>query len=92
MSSENVKVLVMPLFLQVEALLDAFMKDTKLSYDEVIKALNDMNSKKDIREIFQVSECSTICEHISTDNKQYNGATDQLLQSENICSLSYNIL
>ncbi|XP_053389654.1 cilia- and flagella-associated protein 36-like [Mercenaria mercenaria] len=36
----------------VEALLDAFTKDTKLTHDEVIQALNDMNSKKDIREVF----------------------------------------
>ena len=39
----------------MEDLLEAFVKDTKLSHDQVIKALKDMNSKKDIRDVFQAS-------------------------------------
>ncbi|KAL4238980.1 Cilia- and flagella-associated protein 36 [Mactra antiquata] len=37
----------------IEALLAAFCKDSKLSHDEVIQALKNMNEKKDIREVFQ---------------------------------------
>ncbi|XP_061173239.1 cilia- and flagella-associated protein 36-like [Saccostrea echinata] len=37
----------------IQKLLDAFIKDTGISHDQVIKALQDMNKKKDIKEMFQ---------------------------------------
>ncbi|KAL5008428.1 hypothetical protein ScPMuIL_014009 [Solemya velum] len=37
----------------VAALLEGFIKDSGLSYEQVLKALGDMNAKSDLREIFQ---------------------------------------
>ncbi|XP_078316202.1 uncharacterized protein LOC111130096 isoform X2 [Crassostrea virginica] len=37
----------------IQKLLDAFMKDTGISHDQIIKALHDMNRKQDIKEMFQ---------------------------------------
>lgn len=37
----------------IQKLLDAFMKDTGISHDQIISALNDMNKKQDIKEMFQ---------------------------------------
>lgn len=37
----------------IQKLLDAFMKDTGISHDQIITALNDMNKKQDIKEMFQ---------------------------------------
>ncbi|KAL3874662.1 hypothetical protein ACJMK2_037644 [Sinanodonta woodiana] len=37
----------------VEALLEGFLNDTGLTHKEVIKALTDMNSRNDLRELFQ---------------------------------------
>lgn len=42
---------------QIQKLLDAFMKDTGISHDQIITALNDMNKKQDIKEMFQVNIC-----------------------------------
>ncbi|XP_062584327.1 cilia- and flagella-associated protein 36-like [Saccostrea cucullata] len=37
----------------IQKLLDAFIKDTGISHDQVIKAVQDMNRRKEIKEMFQ---------------------------------------
>ncbi|XP_069116099.1 cilia- and flagella-associated protein 36-like [Argopecten irradians] len=45
----------------VEKLLEGFIRDSKLTHDELIKALADMNAKPDLREIFQVLFEQILC-------------------------------
>ncbi|XP_033734429.1 cilia- and flagella-associated protein 36-like [Pecten maximus] len=45
----------------VEKLLEGFIRDSKLTHDELIKALADMNARPDLREIFQVLFEQILC-------------------------------
>ena len=70
---------------QVETLLDAFTKDSSLSHEEVIRALQDMNSKQDLREVFQVFYSLS---HKKTNNLDFGSGLAQISLYSQHCSIS----